>query len=856
MKEIKIYEIPNIDSIERIDDPYIGMIFYVSDIDTYYSVKTLKEINGINMKGSKVVEYVIDEYLDFGSGGGGGTGLTPTQLSNIAKIPAIQSTVDALPNNYASKNHNHSEYASSSHRHNASEIDNLPSGGGTGLTTEQAQQLQTAYTHSQSKHVTMDEVNNAIANAQLGGSGGNVDLSSYATITQLNKLANIVEENHDFSNETISIGGKTVQFKTDYEGNPINCHGMGIMYYNGVYYAYGESKTGETRMGSTGYEFIETTGINCYSSTDLINWRFENKVIKPDEINTDSIIHTSKVMERPKCVYNKKTNKFVLFWHADNEAYSFSQIGIATCDSPTGDFTVLGSSRPTTNATTCRDFTIFVDDDDKAYAFISQDGNSNMYAHLLDDNYTSFTTTYAQVIGNNALREAPAVFKYNNEYYILSSGCTGWNPNPSKIHKSSTILGTYVEQNNPCKNDTNDNSYGSQSTYVIQVDPNKFNCNYIACFDQWNKTDLEKSTYLWLPLFIDESDGLFYVDNQNNNKINHKENVKNRQYLISDPSNYFFNKTIEKALQELYEMLLSAPPSNPDQPVEATAIKITPSTATISTGKTKTFTCTVTPTTATSSTAVEWSIDNSNATIVASGKTCTVTGVTAGSSVLTATAGSLTSTATITIEQSSTPVNRVFAINSESYASESNTLTDLDNGLVATLVGTPTVSNNMINFTTSDTFSFDIYSLSLTDFTLRFIYQYTTNLNANIMTIGQGTWANSFTFYQRNNTIIFNGDSASISGNTVGGTNLSSSNNRVGDYVDVGSDIEIVLSYNSSTRAINIWVNGILAQDGTVSKDIYTSLTKLCNTEGNARFAGGYKLIEIYNVYHSTYPTF
>ena len=134
MKEIKIYEIPNIDFIERIDDPYIGMIFYVADIDTYYSVKTLKEINGINMKGSKVVEYVIDEYADFGTGSGGGSGLTAAQLSNIAKIPAIKSTVDALPNNYASKNHNHSEYASSSHRHDASEIDNLPSGGGTGST--------------------------------------------------------------------------------------------------------------------------------------------------------------------------------------------------------------------------------------------------------------------------------------------------------------------------------------------------------------------------------------------------------------------------------------------------------------------------------------------------------------------------------------------------------------------------------------------------------------------------------------------------------------------------------------------------------------------------------------------------
>ena len=52
-------------------------------------------------------------------------------------------------------------------------------GSGEGLTTEQAQQLQTAYEHSQSDHVTMDEVNVAIANAQLGG--GEVDTTSFAT---------------------------------------------------------------------------------------------------------------------------------------------------------------------------------------------------------------------------------------------------------------------------------------------------------------------------------------------------------------------------------------------------------------------------------------------------------------------------------------------------------------------------------------------------------------------------------------------------------------------------------------------------------------------------------------------------
>ena len=121
--------------IAKIPNPYVGLKITVKVDETNnnkmtdYIVKSLKA-NSIGLANSlidEVVRYV--DYLGVNTSGSSGEGLTPTQLSNIAKIPAIQSTVDALPNNYASKNHNHSEYASSSHRHDASEIDNLPSGG-------------------------------------------------------------------------------------------------------------------------------------------------------------------------------------------------------------------------------------------------------------------------------------------------------------------------------------------------------------------------------------------------------------------------------------------------------------------------------------------------------------------------------------------------------------------------------------------------------------------------------------------------------------------------------------------------------------------------------------------------------
>lgn len=174
--------------IASIPNPHVGLKITVKVDETNnnkmtdYIVKSLKANSaGIaNTLIDEVVRYV--DYLGVNTSGSSGEGLTSEQLSNIAKIPAIKATVDALPNNYASKNHTHSEYASSSHRHDASEIDNLPSGGvgsGEGLTTEQAQQLQTAYQHSQSDHVTMDEVNAAISNAQLGG--GEVDTTSFAT---------------------------------------------------------------------------------------------------------------------------------------------------------------------------------------------------------------------------------------------------------------------------------------------------------------------------------------------------------------------------------------------------------------------------------------------------------------------------------------------------------------------------------------------------------------------------------------------------------------------------------------------------------------------------------------------------
>ena len=42
-------------------------------------------------------------------------------------------------------------------------------------------------------------------------------------------------------------------------------------------------------------------------------------------------IHPSKIIERPKVIYNEKTKQFVMWLHIDNEDYAYARAGVADC---------------------------------------------------------------------------------------------------------------------------------------------------------------------------------------------------------------------------------------------------------------------------------------------------------------------------------------------------------------------------------------------------------------------------------------------------------------------------------------------------------------------------------------------
>lgn len=287
----------------------------------------------------------------------------------------------------------------------------------------------------------------------------------------------------------------------DTAGNPLNAHGAGMLYHDGKYYLYGEYKKGKTILPEWAtWECYRTdvTGVSCYSSPDLENWTFEGIVLPAVPDDPDHDLHPSKVLERPKVVYNTKTGKFVMWAHVESADYSKAAAGVAISDSPTGPFTYIGSFRP--NDAMSRDQTVFVDDDGKAYQFASSENNQTLYINELTDEYLRPTGRFTRnFIGQS--REAPAVFKKDGKYYMLSSGCTGWDPNQAELAVADSIMGEWKVLGNPCTGKDADKTFYAQSTYVQPVIGKK-NC-YIAMFDRWNKKDLENSRYVWLPISFD-----------------------------------------------------------------------------------------------------------------------------------------------------------------------------------------------------------------------------------------------------------------------------------------------------------------------------------------------------------------
>lgn len=97
----------------------------------------------------------------------------------------------------------------------------------------------------------------------------------------------------------------------DNKGAHLNAHGGGVLFDQGRYYLFGEHKLAGD-IGNTAQ-----VGVNCYSYKDLYNWRDEGIAFAVAPAGSGSEVEQGCVLERPKVVFNKKSGKYVMWFHLE-----------------------------------------------------------------------------------------------------------------------------------------------------------------------------------------------------------------------------------------------------------------------------------------------------------------------------------------------------------------------------------------------------------------------------------------------------------------------------------------------------------------------------------------------------------
>ena len=286
---------------------------------------------------------------------------------------------------------------------------------------------------------------------------------------------------------------KNGQIWKDIDGNDIQAHGGCIIEYEGTYYWYGEHKGQDNCPGTTRVDVI---GVSCYSSKDLLNWKYEGLALEADKDNSKSLLHPTQVLERPKVIYNEKTKKFVMWFHSDSADYVFAGTGVAVSDTPQGPYTYMGSFQP--NRQDSRDMTIFKDIDGTAYLVHSKDWNKTLNIARLTEDYTKPDGFYVSVMVDQE-REAPALVYRDGMYYMVTSGCTGWNYNSALFSRCPSLLGQWKLIDNPCEGEGYRQTFKGQSTYIFTANGQDY-----LMLDHWIPTDLKTSGYSILPITYDD----------------------------------------------------------------------------------------------------------------------------------------------------------------------------------------------------------------------------------------------------------------------------------------------------------------------------------------------------------------
>ncbi|WP_350285800.1 family 43 glycosylhydrolase [uncultured Croceitalea sp.] len=190
--------------------------------------------------------------------------------------------------------------------------------------------------------------------------------------------------------------------RRDESGQIVDAHDGRIIQFGTTFYWYG------TAYGNTN-GFTVQNQYRCYSSKDLVNWKYEGKLL---ENQPEGIYY------RPHVIYNEKTGQYVLWYNWYPELWN-GQFGVASSDSPQGPFKIADENVQMYHSEIgLGDFGLFVDDDGTGYISYNTIQNHKVSVEKLNDDYLSSTLENGGFISEHM--EAGTMFKKDGKYYLLT----------------------------------------------------------------------------------------------------------------------------------------------------------------------------------------------------------------------------------------------------------------------------------------------------------------------------------------------------------------------------------------------------------------------------------------------------
>ncbi|WP_394676092.1 family 43 glycosylhydrolase [uncultured Sphingobacterium sp.] len=265
----------------------------------------------------------------------------------------------------------------------------------------------------------------------------------------------------------------------DAQGKTVSARGACIIKEKDTYFLFGEYKTDSANVFN---------GFSCYSSKDLVNWRFESMALPVQSIGK---LGPNRVGERPKVMQSPTTGEYIMYMHVDSLNYKDQFVGYATASKITGPYQFQGPLLYNGQPIRRWDMGSFQDDDGRGYILIH---GGEIYRLGADYKHVEKKLNETMVSGF----ESPTMLKKDGLYYFLGSNLTSWERNDNYYYTSRSLAGPWEKQGFFAPEGSL--TWNSQCTFVLPIQGTETTF-WMYMGDRWSFPKQNSAgSYVWQPL--------------------------------------------------------------------------------------------------------------------------------------------------------------------------------------------------------------------------------------------------------------------------------------------------------------------------------------------------------------------